>query len=257
MEVGELQPRPTKMGIYIAERLAESIRRGEFTFGESLPPERNLAEMFGVNRQAIREALTALQMAGLVLTRAGLGTFVGKPVDDIRSRVWSMGTEESVGEVLEARILLEPEGAALAARRVGDEGRERLTALVGQLRESIGDVRRFGALDLQFHREVAEASGNRIIARVVTAFAAYGSRRVFRDVRARSYSRHPDLSQVYLGHHEQTLEAILRGRPAAARRSMHKHLKLSETIWFADEGPPQPSPSAPRLVARHAKASVE
>jgi len=68
--------KPKKVSSQIADQIRESILAGDFTPGEKLPPERELAEMFGVSRPSVREALNLLASAGLVMSYQGGGTVV-------------------------------------------------------------------------------------------------------------------------------------------------------------------------------------
>src|SRR3954467_1765852 len=108
------------------ERLAQGIRLGVLVEGDRLPPERELAETFGVSRVTLREAIRALRDAGLVESRRGRGggTFVAAPR---RERIRSLDKiEQAIGhsleDVLALRKVVEPGGAALAASRTLSAG---------------------------------------------------------------------------------------------------------------------------------------
>src|SRR3954470_17031352 len=104
--------RPLQRYEHVAERLAAEIRAGAFAPGERLPAERELARRLGVGRASVREAIAALQLQGIVETRPGSGTFVVDvpPTADLPH-------DASPSDLLEARELIEPAIARLAAQR--------------------------------------------------------------------------------------------------------------------------------------------
>jgi GntR family transcriptional repressor for pyruvate dehydrogenase complex len=249
-------PRHDKAAIHIADQMAERIRAGEYAEGDPLPPERELAAQFGVSRLTLREALTALQLVGLVETRAGLGSFIGqRKAIDVRSQIWSLAPSESVGEVLEVRQVIEPAAAYLAAGRLTPQAKERLSELLEQMRHAENDFRKFGDLDLRFHTEVAEASGNRVMARTIRALLAYAHHGLFRAVRVKAYAQHPTLAKSYLRHHRATFAALAGGDRIAARRAMEAHLHDTDLLWYT--GPDQISAVSRAAPARRRAAALK
>ncbi len=234
--------RPKKTFVYVAEQITEAVRRGEFAPGDMLPAERELAEKFRVSRQVIREALAALQLAGVVETRAGLGTVVRQPFgQDATAKIWALDDEESPVEVLEARLVIEPAIVRLAAARLTPESRERLGNLVAAMKVEAGkaaqgEPNQFGALDLQFHQEVVRASGNAVFVRFMEAVVGYANQRLWRAIREQAYGHDHQLARVYLGHHETMFEALIAGDGDRAGQAMLEHLKAAEVVWFGDRG---------------------
>jgi GntR family transcriptional repressor for pyruvate dehydrogenase complex len=104
----------------IVRQVKALIADGRLTSGDRLPPERELAERFRVSRTSVREALRALQSRGLIEIRAGEGAFVQDVSVEALIEPLALVIlphREAVGELFEARLLLEPAIAALAARR--------------------------------------------------------------------------------------------------------------------------------------------
>ena len=115
----------TRLYVQIARQIAAAVQQEQFKVGDRLPPERTLAEELNVSRASVREALSALEILGIVESRTGNGTFVRRLPTE-----WTyLGTifeeffarEDSPREVLEARRLLEPMVAQLAAERATNE----------------------------------------------------------------------------------------------------------------------------------------
>ena len=97
---------PKKISSQIAEQIRSLILAGEFSPGEKLPPERELAEMFGVSRPSVREALNMLAASGLVMSCQGGGTVVKSLVDIITGNPLSdliKGEQERALDVIEVR----------------------------------------------------------------------------------------------------------------------------------------------------------
>src|SRR5690606_30927252 len=113
----------TRLYRMIADQIASRIRAGDFAAGSRLPAERDLAEQLQVSRSSIREALIALEIEGYVEVRVGTGVFVLSPPEDGKSGSQSAEapaaepTDIGPFDLLETRLLLEPECVALAAQR--------------------------------------------------------------------------------------------------------------------------------------------
>src|SRR5512142_3374329 len=149
----------------IARQLSELIAAGEFTPGQRLPSERDLAQQLGVSPPSVREALIALEIEGKVEVRVGAGVFVIGP----RPTAAATLDEEGEGpfELLAARSAVEGETAALAAR-------EATEAEVGEIRAAVEELARLGladpqndAVDRKFHLAIARASHNGALVWVV------------------------------------------------------------------------------------------
>ena len=143
----------------IFDEISNLIDTGEYPAGSKLPSERELAEHFKVSRPTIREAIIALEAKEEVSVKAGSGVYVlgNNLINDDFSR------EISAFELLEARVLLEGEAAALAAQmRTTEELAALAEALSNIEQEDIEDNTSAGA-DRQFHTIIAQATHNRVI----------------------------------------------------------------------------------------------
>lgn len=224
--------RPKKTFAYIAEQIVEAVRNREFKPGDLLPPERDLAQKFRVSRQAVREALSALQLAGVVETRAGSGTYIRSVPEEGLGTVWSLGQEESPLEVLEARLLVEPQVAALAAQRATNEDLTQLERLAERMQEWRHNTKQFGELDLAFHLLLAKASGNSVLHRFVEATTGYVNQQLWRFLRERAYQADESLPDTYLRHHQAILTALRARDSKTAAGHMQAHLEAARRVWF-------------------------
>jgi GntR family transcriptional repressor for pyruvate dehydrogenase complex len=206
--------------------ISDSIRNGNIHPGDKLPTESEIMRTQGVSRTVVREAISHLQAAGLVETRHGIGTFLLEP-----SRSSSLGidpttvvTMRDVLAILELRISLETEAAALAAVR-------RTESQLQQLREALDGFQtaaRNGdatvAWDMQFHLTIAQASANRYFHDILSHLGT--------NIIPRSRVNSARLAQDDPAHymervgreHEDIFNAILRQDPESARAAMRTHL---------------------------------
>ena len=119
---------------YVTSQILESIQSGEFKSGDRLPSENSLAEMMGVSRPSVREALSALRLLGVIDTKDGYGTYVKSPVPTLDKFSYPEGmpaifdSNSSIFEMLEARKVFEPAVAQFALSIISDEGVAKLEA---------------------------------------------------------------------------------------------------------------------------------
>ena len=210
-------------------RIAEEIRKGHLAPGARLPTEQELMKAMGVSRTVVREAVAALRAEGLVTTRQGSGAFVAADASRVPFRIDPEGLS-SIGDVLEVmelRLAIEVEAAALAAERITPE---RLSPVGGALRAIEAAIRRGeGAVneDFAFHRAIAEASANPRFA----ALHEYLGRHVIPRQSIRVSVSTPQQQRQYLmriqKEHGRIHAAIRDGQPAEARKAMRTHLTRS------------------------------
>jgi len=211
--------------------LKQMIADGDLHHGAKLPPERDLAKRFSVNRASVRQALKALEVMGVVRQRVGDGTYLTQDASSTLSAPLDfllLVDGITFSEVYEARRIFEPELAARAARRhTADE--------LLQLEESVTEMKRHfesGSLadvaagDQRFHRLIWEMAGNRVCLRMFVPL-----HRIMTDNFAISWSLH-DYSNA-ISSHAGILEAIRAGDPEAARRHMNEHLNRAESIHLS------------------------
>jgi GntR family transcriptional repressor for pyruvate dehydrogenase complex len=203
--------------------LRDLIQQGKLKPGERLPAERELAEMLQVSRPTLRAGLRSLAALGVLESRHGSGTYVvdidGPPVLDAAPlRLMAALRGFTAEEMFEARLALETTAAGLAAERAtGDELAIMAEELAG-IFSSVDDPDAFLVHDVQFHRGIAAASQNRILAAltemVVTAMY---------DTRKETVRRAQDLKES-AEWHRRTYRAIREHKVQEAREFMREHL---------------------------------
>ena len=221
--------RPRSLAHDVVDALGGRIRDGSLASGEKLPTEAAIMEEFGVSRTVVREAISRLQAAGLVATRHGVGTFVvglGDP-STFRISPEQLGTLQDVIAVLELRIAVETESAALAAMRRTPANVETLRKALRTFTTALEEGRDAVGADFQFHLEIARATQNHHFADLM---ATLGGMMI---PRARLEPPGPltPERQAYLrrvnAEHESIVDAIARQDPEGARAAMRTHLANS------------------------------
>ena len=219
---GTETPVAVKLVVGYVRRLIEG---GEFRAGDNLPPERELAQLIGVSRATVRAGLRTLATVGVVETRRGAGTFVsdGPPLLDVNPlSLFSALHGIPQAELFEARRVIEIDLAGLAAERaLGAE----LAVISEELMEmfaSIDDVHQFLVHDIRFHRAVAAAARNPLLAAIMEMVADlfYDHRKTTVD----QWQRAPEAAEQ----HRRIYQAIKGRNVAKARLEMGEHLRWAQ-----------------------------
>ena len=150
----------------VAEQIIERITGGELAPGTQLPSQRDLAQMLGVGRSSVREAINALVVMGYLEPLQGKGTFIkdvlpaADPSNEKLNAAFAAG---SIFDLMEARELLECRSAALAADRAGALQIRNLKAAMKKVAATDKEYAIFLDADIRFHEAVAEAAGNVVL----------------------------------------------------------------------------------------------
>ncbi|MEV0082584.1 FCD domain-containing protein [Saccharopolyspora sp. NPDC050642] len=160
----------------VIDRIEEQIVSAQLHVGDRLPPERDLAQMLGVSRAAVREAFRALEAQGVLRMAVGTGPDSGTTVAALPSqaltrllRLHVALANFPVADVVQARIMLERESARNAAQRATAPELKELRELLDEMDDPDCDRERFNDLDTEFHVGIAEAGGNRLVADMTIA----------------------------------------------------------------------------------------
>ena len=157
-----LRRKPRTLALELVDSLGDRIRDGRLAVGDKLPTEAAIMAEFDVSRTVVREAISKLQASGLVETRHGIGTFVlgmgQNPGFKITPEQFS--TLRDVIAVLELRIGVETEAAALAAQRRTDANLATMRQALNAVAQAVDEGRDAVAADFQFHLEIARATQN-------------------------------------------------------------------------------------------------
>jgi len=228
----------------IADRLLAQLRSGALAPGQRLPGERELALGMGVGRASVREALGWLQVRGLIETRPGAGSYV---VGDVLERLgpdpadrpaaWVPPTADaSPSALLQARLILEPAVARLAAERrpAGARVEELLDVMAASTDAADPAARaRWSDADRAFHREVAAAAGNPVLLALADHVAALMDEPLWRRLRDEAIAD-PGHTVLQLAEHRLIWAAIAEGDPPAAESHAAQHIHRARRYMALD-----------------------
>jgi DNA-binding FadR family transcriptional regulator len=219
---------------HVAEQIGSLIHAGEFRDGDRLPPERELAKQLGVSRPVVREAMIALEIAGLVDVRGGAGAFVKRARADAGSLL-AATADPGAGpfDLIAARQMIEGEIAFTAASKVTTANLHALTEAIDQMRSDIEAGRDTRQSDRLFHLRVAELTGNGVLSGLVDGLWAQMLAPMF-DV----LGRHAGLrgeDRMTIADHERIVEALGQHDAAGARAAMRSHLQHVEEILMRED----------------------
>ncbi len=155
--------KPMSVSDQIFEQLRDLIFRGKLKAGEKLPPERDLAESFGVSRPSVKAAINKLVNQGLVVQRQGQGTSVRSMESRYQEnplRKVLEGEEVSIADLLEVRLGLEVQAVGLAARRATSEDIQALEMCLQDMLSKVDEGQMGSEDDVAFHMSIAFATKN-------------------------------------------------------------------------------------------------
>ncbi|MGH2531210.1 MAG: FadR/GntR family transcriptional regulator [Thermomicrobiales bacterium] len=216
--------RRSRLSQQIVAQVCQLIRDQRVQPGDRLPPERELAEQLEVSRSSLREALRTLEVAGLIESRHGGGTYVRDVVDQGFSLLALVfhATGDSLGDLWEVRLIFEPEIAARAALRSTPEDLAALNAILTRQAEQVASEERTLQIDREFHRALARASRNAVASRVIDLISA-----LLRDERGHFVTSIERRQRVLVAH-RRIVDEVQLGRPHEARAAMFDHLQEVE-----------------------------
>jgi GntR family transcriptional repressor for pyruvate dehydrogenase complex len=214
----------------IYEEIARQIEKmitEKMKAGDRLPPERQLAEMFGVSRSSIRDAIRTLEMSGLVEARQGLGTVVREHSTDAMVNPLTqvlVQKRKLVGELLDVRKIIEPPLAARAAVHATSDEVAEMDAILQRQEEKMRGGELAIEEDNEFHYAIALAADNSVVLKVLDVLMD-----LLRETRERSLQvqGRPERS---MADHRDILDAIRRQDAAGAEAAMRRHIEAVEKM---------------------------
>ncbi|HXD39447.1 MAG TPA: FadR/GntR family transcriptional regulator [Ramlibacter sp.] len=221
--------RARRLAHQLVEGIGAQIQGQSLKPGDKLPTESEIMQTYGVSRTVVREALSRLQAAGLVETRHGIGTFVLQPQPGQGFGIdpSDIATAVDVMAVLELRISLETESAGLAAQRRSDSQLAEMRAALDAFEANVGGAGDAVTPDFRFHLAIANATGNRYFADIMSHLGATLIPRTRIDSSRFAQEDLPQYLRRVNREHEEIYSAIARGDAESARAAMRIHLTNS------------------------------
>lgn len=233
---------PQRIYQRIADQIGDLIRNGEFRMGQKLPPERELAKTFEVSRNVVREAMVALEIAGLIDVRIGAGTFVAAAPTVPVARP---------SDLAHARHLIEGEIAARAAECRADGDVEAIREALERIQREPFPNRSALQWNRRFHLRVADATRNGALVEIMRSLWRPDSDPVLAAIRNLTAPASPQIDVQAL---RRVFHAIAVGDPANARTAMQAHLWDAASMLIKADAvairSPGSRPSGPKASSR-------
>lgn len=219
----------TKVYEQVIDQIKDMIYKGKLKKGDRLPSERSLVEQLQVSRASIREALSALEVIGLIECRQGGGNYIKTSfADNLLEPLSIMYMLEGSNpqEIWELRQTMEVEAVGLAASRINDVQLKELKGLLSSF--SIDEDESYNAeIDKQFHYKIAECSGNILIYNILKTVSALVEDFI-KDIR-RTILTDKENWDVLFSQHKEIYMAIERRNSDDAHQAMRRHLDYANT----------------------------
>ncbi len=218
--------KPKRISDQVFDQIRELIFRGTLKPGEKMMPERELAEAMNVSRTTIRDAIQRLVAMGLIVQKQGQGTFVKTHDGKIDSPLVKAieAQEASIENLLEVRMGLECNAAALAAERADENDLKALVHSINEMKLEVSSGRLGTEADTSFHMAIAYATKNPLQVLVMRNFYDY----LFYGIRenlARLYENEENI-QTIIHQHEGIMNTIKNRDSYRAYKAMKTHIQF-------------------------------
>ena len=233
---GSPDDRPSREGLFkpvrtsrvYSEVVAQILRLvdgGQIGLGDRLPPERALAEQLQVSRSSVREAMTALEVLGVVEIQAGQGIFVGRAHNNhLIEEVSTLTEQQGPLEILEARLLFEPGVAQWAAQRAGARDLQALRSQLDLMGEQLDRGLDAWKPDWGFHQAIARAAQNSLVGSMLDVVTQRTEHELWIRMRNHNFERRANAFR-YLAEHREIFATIEARDGKAAFRTMRQHIR--------------------------------
>src|SRR5580704_5317501 len=215
----------------VVNHVRSLLEKGALQPGDKIPPEREFARELQISRASLRTGIGYLAAMGVMKIKHGVGTFVSEGPPELgKSSLSLLGALHGFQSwhMFEARIILESNLAALAAERGKGEHQVAMAEEVAEMFASLESPAEYLIHDVLFHRIIAQASGNPILAAIMETVTSS-----MYDKRRKTVERATDLRESSEMHRE-IYRAIRSRNPVEARKLMEEHLRLAQTAQGAE-----------------------
>lgn len=224
---------------FVIDQILSSIQDGSLVAGERMPSEVKLAELTGVGRTSVREALAALRLMGVVETRVGDGSYVasldgGNVRSDVAGEIASAISKSSEAmQLQEARAVFESGMVRLAVDRWDESKADQFTELLTKMDAAAESERYEHYIDLHrdFHLALAQATDNAIVEATERSFLDYMDHEGWKDMERQSYlPNRRDYLTKSAEEHREIIAAVQVGDGVKASELIHAHYARHEEV---------------------------
>jgi len=228
-----------KIYVQIVRQIEDLIEQGVLKPGDKLPTEPVLAEQLGTSRPPLREALSALEIMGIIERRGRTGNFVKANIDTVRYKRQLRELERNVSpyETLQARKIVETEIVRTAAQTATKKDIKAIQKAFQEMKEKIEKLGSSLTLediissDIKFHLSIAEATHNSVLIETISYMVAGLREKLWTEIKIRS-TDFRKRSQGLLLEHKEILDALVKKDGPMARKKMYEHLDIAEQEMF-------------------------
>lgn len=214
---------PEGGAVSVARSLRDAVMRGDYARNERIPPERELAQAFGVSRNTIRQALQQLEDERLIIRRTGSGTYVNIKADtDPRALMTEVSESTSPLELFDVRMTVEPQLVQTAILNASSRDINEIERCLIRIENAGTDRRAFSAADEAFHMSIARATQNPLFVWLYSAVNDVRGHALWTKMRDAVLS--PKEIAAYNAEHRELWEAITRRNADAGQAIMRRHL---------------------------------
>lgn len=219
-----------RLAFKVAQQIIASIKEGEYKPGERLPAERELAEKMGVSRGPLREALSSLQVANIIITKNGAGTFVNEIIPSKRNAFKALASalsDQSPIDILEVREPIEVKAALLAAENRTEKNIVEMTNALEKLKKLIRSGNDPKEADMEFHLAIAKATNNTVLEKTMELIFSLMDKdfweTVMENLSVKVYQNEKEIEE-YIMIHEEILKAVIDKNKEKAQLLMKLHI---------------------------------
>jgi GntR family transcriptional repressor for pyruvate dehydrogenase complex len=224
--------KPKRISDQVFEQIRELIYKGEFTPGQQILPERELAISMAVSRTSVRNAINKLVTLGLLEHRQGQGTFVSSPETRQGNPLAAvMATDEAtLDDLLEVRLGLECNAAMVAAQRATETDLRAIRKSLDEMAEDLAETDKIGTTpDTAFHMAITFSTKNPVLIHLMRNFYDF----LFVGIKKNLTHMYMDRAALedVLGHHRAICAAIERRDPQGAYDAMYSHIRYVQEYF--------------------------
>ena len=221
-----------KKSTHVAEQIIDAISKGKYQVGDRLLPERKIAEEMGVSRVPVREALSALQIVGIVEIVIGEGTYIRRSAEStlVKSQALSLLEEnESPFEAYRARKIFEAAIIDTAIDQADHEDLARIEGVLKRMDEAVNkkDFNEYFKANRDFHLAIAQATNNSPIKNIIDYLLSILDQQIWKEAAQKHFSNYEHIKE-YLHRHHRILDAIKGKDKNRARMEIESH--FDETV---------------------------